>query len=140
MTKKAQYVIRNALRDWRSKTNQMVRNCLRKLRKEGCTPTSPGTNDFLAATETVEMWLRTELHDLVSEWEMKRSNYEPLFSMPPARRKPVVHSKPLTLVERRAVAAKAKVVQWQRKQKLAATKVRQYRKKVSYYTKKGVIR
>jgi hypothetical protein len=38
------------------------------------------------------------------------------------------------------VAAKAKVVQWQRKQKLAATKVRQYRKKVSYYTKKGVIR
>ncbi len=140
MTKKAEYVVRNALRDWRSKANQMVRNCLRRLRREGITPTQPGSNDFLAATETVEMYLRTELHDLVAEWEQKRSNYEPLFSMPPPRRKPAVSAKPLTLVERRAVAAKAKVMEWQRKQKLAATKVRQYRKKVSYYTKKGVIR
>ncbi len=140
MTKKAEYVVRNALRDWRSRANQMVRNCLRRLRKEGITPTQPGVNDYLAATETVEMYLRTELHDLVAEWEQKRSNYEPLFSMPPARRKTAAPAKPLTLVERRAVAAKAKVVQWQRKQKLAATKVRQYRKKVSYYTKKGVIR
>ena len=71
MTKKAEYVVRNALRDWRSKANQMVRNCLRRLRREGITPTQPGSNDFLAATETVEMYLRTELHDLVAEWGAK---------------------------------------------------------------------
>jgi hypothetical protein len=64
VTKKAEYVVRNALRDWRSRANQMVRNCLRRLRKEGITPTQPGVNDYLAATETVEMYLRTELHVL----------------------------------------------------------------------------
>ncbi len=69
----------------------------------------------------------------------RQSNYEPLFSIPPARRQPTPASKPLTLVESRALAAKRKVIEWQRKQKLAATKVKQYRKKVSYYTKKGVV-
>lgn len=69
----------------------------------------------------------------------KRSNYEPLFSIPPTRRRPSAPAKPVTLVERRAVAAKRKVREWQRKAKLAATKIKAYRRKVSYYTKKGVI-
>ena len=44
----------------------------------------------------------------------------------------------LPAVARRAVEAQDKLTQWKRKQKLAATKVKMYQKKVNYYNKKGV--
>lgn len=44
----------------------------------------------------------------------------------------------LPAVARRAVEAQDKLTQWKRKQKLAATKVKMYQKKVNYYYKKGV--
>lgn len=139
MTRKAEYVFCNAAIDLRKQCGAMLRACVRKMRQQGCSPLIPG-NDYEAAIELLAVYFEDELTVLFKRYRSKRNNYEPLFSMPPPRRKPVVSAKPLTLVERRAVAAKAKVVEWQRKQKLAATKVRQYRKKVSYYTKKGVIR
>jgi len=64
---------------------------------------------------------------------------EPLTMMPPPRRAKRAVAKPMTVVERRAVAAKASLTAWQRKQKLAATKVKKYRVKVGYYKKKGVV-
>jgi len=139
VTRKAEYVFRNAGIDLRKQCGRLVRNCVRKMRQHGCSPLLPG-NDYDAAVEALASYFEDELTALFNRYRKHKSNYEPLFSMPPPRRKPAVAAKPLTLVERRAVAAKAKVMQWQRKQKLAATKVRQYRKKVSYYTKKGVIR
>ena len=70
----------------------------------------------------------------------RRSNLEPLFSMPPARvKKRKGAAKPQTLVERRATAAASKVKEWQRKAKLAATKVKAYQRKHKYYKRKGVV-
>lgn len=69
----------------------------------------------------------------------QQSALEPLTMMPPPRRAKRVAAKPMTTVERRAVAAKASLSAWQRKQKLAATKVKKYRVKVGYYKKKGVV-
>ena len=62
--------------------------------------------------------------------------------MPPVRttvkkRKPA--AKPLTLVEKRAKLAAARVVEWERKGKLAKTKLAKYRKRVTYYKKKGAV-
>ena len=39
----------------------------------------------------------------------------------------------------RAAHVQRKLSEWKRKQKLAATKVKLYRKKTSYYQKKGLI-
>jgi hypothetical protein len=64
---------------------------------------------------------------------------EPLVLMPPPRKAKRAVAKPMTTVERRAIAAKASLSAWQRKQKLAATKVKKYRVKVGYYKKKGVV-
>ncbi len=70
-------------------------------------------------------------------WEMKclrafRHSRELLmtdWSHEPARQaKPV-----LSIQDKRAAKAQAKLEQWQRKAKLAATKVRQYKKQVAYY-------
>jgi hypothetical protein len=62
--------------------------------------------------------------------------------LPPVRkavkkRRPA--AKPLTLVEKRAKLAAARVVEWERKGKLAKTKLAKYRKRVTYYKKKGAV-
>jgi len=140
MTKKAEYVFRNAALDLRKQCGAAVRNCVRRMRAHGCHPVNPG-DDFEAAIELLALYFDGEITAVFKRYRNKRHNYEPLFSMPPARRKPAAKaSKPLTLVERRAVAAKAKVDQWKRKRKLAETKLKMYLGQVSYYTKKGVIR
>lgn len=139
MSKQGVTIYRNMARDVRSRMTGVFRNCLRKVRKTGCTPVVPG-NEFLAACELMQTHLEMELESVFNNYRNRRGSFEPLFSMPPARRpKSAKAGRPLTLVERRAAAAKRKVREWQRKSKLAATKIKAYRKKVSYYTKKGVI-
>lgn len=137
MSKKADIIYRNAVRELRRRNTDVCRQLLRSLRQ---TRWGMGTTgkEFDAAMELLRMRVKEEWHYVMRDFEQKRGNYEPLFSMPPARRQKGV-PKPVTLVERRAVAAKKKVAAWQRKAKLAATKVKVYRRKVSYYTKKGVI-
>ena len=41
-----------------------------------------------------------------------------------------------TIIEKRAAKAATKLAEWERKQKVAARKVREYRRRVSYYEKK----
>lgn len=94
---------------------------------------------FAEIVETFPRHLHYELRDECKAILAKRSNFEPLLTMPPARRAKKDKQPPLTLVERRAAAAKRKVEQWSRKSKLAATKVKAYRRKLTYYKKKGVI-
>lgn len=48
-------------------------------------------------------------------------------------------SVPKTLVEKRADAAAQRLKQWQRRLKIAKTKVTEYQRKVSYYQEKGVL-
>lgn len=48
-------------------------------------------------------------------------------------------SVPKTLVEKRADAAATRLRQWQRRLKIAKTKVTEYQRKVSYYQEKGVL-
>jgi hypothetical protein len=140
MSQKAKIIYRNAARDMRKQIVEALRSCVRKVNKTGCTPLQPG-NEYPAAVELLAIHLEGELETVFKRYRSRQSSYEPLFSMPPARRaKVVATAKPVTLVERRAAAAKRKVREWQRKSKLASTKIKQYRKKVSYYTKKGVIR
>lgn len=135
-------MLRNMAGHYRAKFKQIMRRALRDARRDlrsddpGLTVRDVFDRSLMALTDHMIQTLRQEEQRV----EKGVSTYAPLFSMPPARRKPAVPGKPLTLVERRAVAAKRKVVEWQRKQKLAATKVKSYRRKVSYYTKKGVIR
>jgi len=62
-----------------------------------------------------------------------------LLSMPQPRKPSRVRAAALTKVEQRAVRAQDKLAEWQRKQKLAATKIRKYRKQVSYYKRKGTL-
>jgi len=62
--------------------------------------------------------------------------------LPPVRkavrkRKPA--AKPLTAVEQRAKLAADKCREWERKGKLAKTKLAKYRKRVTYYKKKGAV-
>lgn len=138
MSKKAEIIYRNAARELRRRTGDIYRKAMKELRREGCEPLMPG-NDFAAALEMAATVWKDEVQRVFKDFKGKQATYEPLFSMPPARRERSTASKPLTLVERRAVAAKAKVREWQRKSKLAATKIKQYQKKVKYYTKKGVV-
>lgn len=129
----------NLARDLKGKLPLLIRGCIRRARSTGCSPYS-GESNFDAAIRLFELHLEHGLVELYSRYLNSRSTYEPLFSMPPARRPKVVKTgKPLTLVERRAASAKRKVREWQRKSKLASTKIKAYRKKVNYYTKKGVI-
>lgn len=138
MSKKAEIIYRNAARELRRRSGDIYRKAMKELRREGCEPLVPG-NDFSAAMELLDIVWKDEVQRIFKDFKGKRSTYEPLFSMPPARREKSTASKPLTLVERRAVAAKRKIKEWQRKSKLAATKIKQYQKKIKYYTKKGVV-
>lgn len=139
MTQKSRNVFRNALADLRKRHTQLLRDCVRSMKRTGISPVIPG-QDYEAAIELLHTIYADKVATLAQTWLRKKSLYEPLFVMPPVRRRPAaVSAKPLTLVERRASAAKKKVREWQRKVKLANTKIRQYRKRVSYYTKKGVI-
>lgn len=116
------------------------REVLRKAVKMSAVDSTP-CDDFARALATLQISLDTRLDELFDHWESRRGNYLPLFTIAPARRaRKTKAGKPMTLVERRASAAHRKVVEWQRKQKLAATKIKAYRRKVKYYTKKGVIR
>lgn len=139
MSRQAVTIYCNIARDLKGKFPQAIRRCIRKVRATGCSQTYMET-DFDAALRLIEYHLKCEFVNIYARYGHRRSTYEPLFSMPPARRpKAAKTGKPLTLVERRAASAKRKVREWQRKSKLASTKIKQYRKKVSYYTKKGVI-
>ena len=137
MTRRAEIIYRNAVHELRREMGGIYRALLRELRNNGCTPMIRG-DDFHAAVELMQTHLEREVIGMFKRWHAKKSNYEPLFAMPPARR-PKSEAKPMTLIERRAVAVNEKVKEWQRKQKLAATKVKAYRKRVQYYKKKGVI-
>lgn len=142
MSRKGQIIYRNAALDLRKRCGDMVRACVRKMNEGGGVARwkTPDETDYTAAIELLAIRMNDELCAVFKQYRMKASTYEPLFSMPPARRpKAAKTGKPLTLVERRAASAKRKVREWQRKSKLAATKIKAYRKKVSYYTKKGVI-
>jgi hypothetical protein len=138
MSKKAEIIYRNAARELRRRTGDIFRAVMAVVAREGISPT-PGHDDWEAAMEEVEWEWRQAVRAWCEHVEAKRSTYEPLFSMPPARREKSTAAKPLTLVEKRATAAKRKVKEWQRKSKLAATKIKQYQKKIKYYTKKGVV-
>jgi hypothetical protein len=61
--------------------------------------------------------------------------------LPPVRKavKKKPAAKPLTAVEQRAKLAADKCREWERKGKLAKTKLAKYRKKVTYYKKKGAV-
>ena len=137
MSKKAEIIYRNAARELRRRTGEIYRRVMVELR-QGCDPVNPG-QDWEAAIDGVKWAWKEAVGEVVQDFKRKRSTYEPLFTMPPARREKSTAAKPVTLVEKRALAAKKKVKEWQRKSKLAATKIKQYQKKVKYYTKKGVV-
>ena len=96
---------------------------------------------------------RMEFHSRVDEQGMveritdqivsKRDYYDQMFRLPPPRKEVRVRAKvDAALVPKpvlRAAHVQRKLKEWRRKQKLAATKVKQYRKKASYYQKKGLI-
>jgi hypothetical protein len=138
MTRK-EMIIRNAAAHLRKKMREMLRVSVAAANRNYPGASNYPAETFAACIDAVCYGLKVQINAECEAIKRQRGNYEPLFSIPPARRKQVAEAKPLTLVEKRALAAKKKVSEWQRKQKLAATKVKQYRKKVSYYTKKGVI-
>lgn len=138
MSRKAETIYRNAARELRRRTREIYRQAMRAVAAEGCNPIREG-EDWEAAMSDIEWEWRDGIEAVIEEFTAKRSTYEPLFTMPPARREKSTAKKPMTLVEKRAVAAKKKVKEWQRKSKLAATKIKSYQKKVKYYTKKGVV-
>ena len=130
--RRSDIIIRNAAAHLRKQFREVVRGAVALSSAEA-------PSNFTTCIDTFCYRLQQQVIAECDRIKRQSSNYEPLFSMPPSRRKAVATAKPVTLVERRAIAAKRKVIEWQRKQKLAATKIKQYRKKVSYYTKKGVI-
>jgi len=129
---KLQYA--NALRDFHKHLRSM-------MRERGLGRHRPSDDDeFTEAMESMVSDVQQVAFNYLVRVKTKRSTYCALFSMPPARRaKSVKTGKPVTLVESRAIAAKKKVETWQRKAKLANTKIKIYRRKVTYYKKKGVI-
>ena len=68
--------------------------------------------------------------ELWKAFEAKRDELLEAWSKEPAKR--AVKPKP-SIKEQRAEAARQKLAEWTRKQKLAATKVRKYKQKVRYY-------
>jgi hypothetical protein len=87
------------------------------------------TND--ECKKTIERLVLYDLYD-------NGGKYELMAQMPPARRERT-SSKPRTLIESRADRAVAKVAEWEKKLKLAKTKLAKYRARVKRYAKKGVI-
>lgn len=73
--------------------------------------------------------------DLLADLRTNAAQYELLSQMPEPRRE-YTRREPRTLVERRADAVDKKVREWERKLKLAKTKLATYRKKQKYYTQK----
>lgn len=132
-------VIRNAAAHMRKKMRDMLRVAIAAAKRNYPGVSNHPAETFVACIDALCYGLKVQINAECEHIKSQRGNYQPLFSIPPARRKPSAKAKPVTVVERRALAAKRKVREWQRKQKLAATKIKQYRKKVSYYTKKGVI-
>lgn len=64
------------------------------------------------------------------------------FRLPPPDKEPDVKQtvvRPLTLVERRAIMVNDRLANWERKLKLAKTKVAALKKRQSYYRRKGVV-
>ena len=59
--------------------------------------------------------------------------------LPPTRVERVKRDVPATVVGKRAVRASAGLQLWESRLKYAQNKVKKYRRKVNYYTKKGVI-
>jgi hypothetical protein len=76
--------------------------------------------------------------DVLADLHAHAAEYELLAHMPPVRRTRKKRE-PKTLVGRRADAVDEKVREWERKLKLAKTKLAAYRKKQKYYTKKGEV-
>lgn len=72
------------------------------------------------------------------QWQDTDANHA-ILSLPRPRSVSVRSDKALTLVEQRALKAQESLKRWQRKQKLAQTKIRKYAKQVRYYKKKGTI-
>lgn len=139
-----QVVARNFAGHLRGKLRRILRQAVKSAVRDLNRPPVGGTqaDQFEAAVHELTARFKGLLAWEESEVRSKKANYMPLFSMPPARRPrpaPKQSAPALTVVERRAVAAKRKVAEWKRKQKLAATKVAAYQKRVRYYTKKGVI-
>ena len=83
--------------------------------------------------------LRTLIHVTVLNDELLNDEIRHLtYVLPRPKRKRALATAPaLTAVERRAQHAQKKLKEWQRKSKLAATKMKAYRKRVNYYKKRG---
>lgn len=125
----------NALRDFHKQLRALVRKG-----GYGVSGMDAAADPFEEAVRIMAIDVRRASVEYTKKVMRQRTNYCVLFSLKPARRaKSAVTGKPLTLVESRAVAAKKKVETWQRKAKLANTKIKIYRRKVTYYKKKGVI-
>jgi hypothetical protein len=75
---------------------------------------------------------------LMADIHKNGAEYELASQMPRAKREYTPRPK-RSLVEERADRAVAKVAEWERKAKLAKTKLKKYRAKVDRYTKQGVI-
>ena len=118
---------------------QKMRHLMREAVASASVMLDRAGTPFETSVDRLCVALKVQINGECDRIKRHRSNYEPLFSLPPCRRQPSPPRLPLTLVERRATAARGKVIEWQRKAKLAATKIKSYRKKVSYYKKKGVI-
>jgi hypothetical protein len=95
--------------------------------------------DYIAACDVAIHAVQGAANELRNVYKAQQSTLEPLLLMPPPRRAKRAAAKPMTVVERRAIAAKASLTAWERKQRLAKTKVKKYRTKVGYYKKKGVV-
>jgi hypothetical protein len=128
----------NALRDFHKQMRQLVRKGGYGV--SGMDAVKTSGDAFEEAVRIMAIDVRRASVEYVKKVMAQKSTYCALFSMPPARRaKSVKTGKPVTLVESRAIAAKKKAAAWDRKAKLAKTKIGIYRRKVSYYKKKGVI-
>jgi hypothetical protein len=69
-------------------------------------------------------------------WREEMPGIEVAMMLPPAKAPPRKASR--TLLEKRADKAIEQLKRWERKQRLAKTKVAHYRQKVNYYQQKGV--
>lgn len=80
----------------------------------------------------IEQAVLSDIYDHAAEYEL-------LAQMPPPRRERT-RREPQSLVERRAARVDSKVVEWERKLKVAKGKLKKYRRKQKYYlTKKGAV-
>ena len=76
--------------------------------------------------------------DLLADLREHGAEYELLSNMPAPKRE-YERRGPRSLVERRADTVDEKVREWERKLKLAKTKLAAYQKKQKYYQKKGAV-